>query len=217
MENLKFDEKGLVAVVVQDVRTGEVRMVAYANQEAVDHTCETGFATFFSRSRGKQWIKGETSGNTIQVLDVYVDCDRDALIYLSLPSGPSCHTGAESCFFSSELEQEDKRALPTFFRLYETLEARRESAEGKSYTKLLLSRGSELIGAKLREEAAELADAIQEESQDRVVSEAADVLYHLWVGLLSRDVPVEDVSEELRRRFNQSGLVEKASRAAPEG
>ena len=111
-------------------------------QEAVDHTCETGFATFFSRSRGMQWVKGETSGNTIQVLDVYVDCDRDALIYLSLPSDRVATLGPESCFFSSELEQEDKRALPTLFRLYETLEARRESAEEKSYTKSLLSRGS---------------------------------------------------------------------------
>ena len=217
MDNLKFDDQGLVTVVVQDVRTGEVRMVAHADAAAVHETKATGLATFFSRSRGERWVKGQSSGNTIRVDEIYVDCNRDALIYLGVPSGPSCHTGEPSCFFARADQApsaKPARPWPTLARLYETLEDRNSSSEDKSYTKKLLSRGPELIGAKLREEAGELADAVTSESDERVVSEAADVLYHLWVGLLSRGVKPDAVSEELSRRFNQSGLQEKASRSS---
>ena len=213
LDGIKWNERGLVTVVVQDRNSGEVRMVAHANREAVAHTLETGLATFYSRSREALWTKGETSGNRIRVHEIWADCDGDALIYLGEPQGPSCHTGSASCFFSRLDEAAEGRgAQPTLSKLFETLKARRDAGEARSYTRTLLDGGATKIGAKIREEAAELAEALVGETDDRVVSEAADVLYHLYVGLLDRGLSPEDVVRELGRRFGRSGLDEKASR-----
>lgn len=215
---MQFDAQGLVAVVAQDAETGEVRMVAWANREAVTRTLETGDAHFFSRSRRALWKKGETSGNTLGVREVWVDCDGDTLLYMVDPNGPSCHTGAEACFFQrlgpdgEVVEDNGTGAPPTLLRLSRVLQQRRESSADKSYTKALLDAGAPQIGAKLREEAGELADALADESDDRVASEAGDTLYHLLVGLVFRQVPVRRLLETLSGRFNQSGHEEKASR-----
>ncbi|MEM9728990.1 MAG: bifunctional phosphoribosyl-AMP cyclohydrolase/phosphoribosyl-ATP diphosphatase HisIE [Myxococcota bacterium] len=218
LPSVKFDAQGLVAVVAQDGETGEVRMVAWANREAVSRTLETEEAHFFSRSRRALWKKGETSGNTLSVREVWVDCDGDTLIYMVDPAGPSCHTGAGTCFFQrlgadgSVVEGNGTGATPTLLRLSRTLEARRSSSAGKSYTKSLLDGGALKIGEKLREEAGELADALADESDERVASEAGDVLYHLLVGLVFRRIPVRRLLEILTARFGQSGHAEKASR-----
>ncbi|MEM8607902.1 MAG: bifunctional phosphoribosyl-AMP cyclohydrolase/phosphoribosyl-ATP diphosphatase HisIE [Myxococcota bacterium] len=218
LPSVKFDAQGLVAVVAQDGETGEVRMVAWANREAVSRTLETEEAHFFSRSRRALWKKGETSGNTLSVREVWVDCDGDTLIYMVDPAGPSCHTGAGTCFFQrlgadgSVVEDNGTGATPTLLRLSRTLEARRSSSAGKSYTKSLLDGGALKIGEKLREEAGELADALADESDERVASEAGDVLYHLLVGLVFRRIPVRRLLEILTARFGQSGHAEKASR-----
>ena len=217
VDELKWDERGLVTVVVQDELTGEIRMLAHANQEAVESTLETGEAHFFSRSRGAQWKKGETSGNVIRVHGVYADCDDDALIYLGRAEGPSCHTGADTCFFTrlvADGEGEPASARPTLLALEHELVARRDSTEAKSYTKHLLSAGAPKIGEKLREEADELARAVDAESEARVASEMADLLYHAMVGLLFRGVGLADVMEVLRARFGRSGHDEKASRGS---
>lgn len=214
LPELKLDAAGLLAVVAQDHRTGEVRMVAHATPEALDKTLETGLATFFSRSRGRLWTKGEQSGNTLRVVEVWIDCDADCALYLVEPSGPSCHTGAPSCFFRRVDAETEGRALPVLMRLEAELAERRASSAGKSYTKSLLEGGAEKIGRKIREEAGELADAIAGEPDERVVSEMADVLYHAMVGLLSRDIPLADVQAELARRFGVSGHDEKASRGS---
>jgi phosphoribosyl-ATP pyrophosphohydrolase/phosphoribosyl-AMP cyclohydrolase len=208
---LKFDSSGLVTVVAIDRHTGEVRMLAHASREAIERTLADKTAWFFSRSRARLWKKGEESGNVLEVSEVLVDCDADAVVYLVEPLGPSCHTGAESCFFRSTAGNAE-RPLPTLFRLETVLAERARSSAERSYTRSLLDAGAPKIGAKIREEADEVARAIEGESDDRVVSEAADVVYHLLVGLLHRGVPLRRVAAELFRRFGTSGHVEKARR-----
>ena len=211
--SLSFDASGLVTVVVQDRLTGEIRMVAHANEEAVRATLSTGRAHFFSRSRQALWMKGESSGHTLAVHEVWTDCDKDALVYLVDPAGPTCHTGCESCFFERvQVSGETARALPALSVLEQLLQSRISSTATKSYTRSLIEGGPPKIGAKLREEADELARAIADESDAQVAAEAADVLYHAMVGLLSRGVPLRQVIAVLASRLGVSGHDEKASR-----
>lgn len=214
LDELKWDAAGLVTVVVQDRLTGDVRMVAHADREAVEKTLASGDAYFYSRSRKALWRKGETSGNTIRVDEVWADCDGDALLYLVDPRGPSCHTGARTCFYRRlDADAEGLLGQPTLVRLEETLAARASSSAEKSYTRSLLEKGAPKIGEKLREEADELSRAIAEETDERVASEGADVLYHAMVGLLLRKLSLRDVAAVLAKRFGTAGHVEKASRA----
>lgn len=220
LEHLKWNEDGLVPAIVQSDLGGEIRMLAWCNAEALEKTLETGKAHFYSRSRQAQWMKGESSGNTIDVRSVWVDCDGDTLIFLSDPNGPSCHTGEETCFFrrldvpqgAISSDQSSATASPALGELAETLRARKNSDGDTSYTKRLLEDGVEKISDKIREEASELCEALADESEERVASEAADLLYHALVGLLARDVDPLEVVETLRARFGTSGLAEKASR-----
>ena len=214
VRDLKRDVAGLVTVVVQDRLTGEVRMVAHADDAAIEATHASGEAHFFSRSRGAPWKKGETSGNVLRVTEIWVDCDSDALLYLVDPQGPTCHTGAPSCFFRALGSTQAPRPLPLLGRLEETLALRATATAEKSYTKSLLDAGPTKIGHKLREEADELARALLEETDERVASEAADVVYHLLVGLRSRGVPLRAVEAELARRIGVSGHDERASRGS---
>ncbi|MDB4942670.1 MAG: Phosphoribosyl-AMP cyclohydrolase [Labilithrix sp.] len=219
---MQFDEHGLLPVVAQDHLTGEIRMVAHANARAVELTLATGRATFWSRSRRELWEKGLTSGNGMSVQAVLVDCDADCLVYLVTPQGPSCHTGTPSCFFrraslaGGEVTVSDEAVpAPTMLaRLESVLEERRGASAARSYTKSLYEGGAAKIGAKLREEAGELAEALAGESDERVASEAADVLFHVMVGLRSRGVAFARVLEELERRSGTSGHDEKRSRPA---
>ena len=218
LDALKYDSQGLVAVIAQDAETGELRMMAYADEMAIERTLETGVAHFFSRSRQKLWKKGESSGNTLGVRSVWGDCDGDTLIYMVDPAGASCHTGAQTCFFrrldanGDLIEAGSDSAAPTLLRLERTLQERKASDAEKSYTKSLLDAGPTKIDAKVREEAAELGEALIGESDERVASEAGDVIYHLLVGLVLREVSLRDLLSELSSRFTQSGHEEKASR-----
>lgn len=214
---LKFDERGLIPAIAQDHLSGQVRMMAYMNQAALQQTLSSGKATFFSRSRGALWVKGETSGNVLSVVQVVADCDADTLLLSVLPVGPSCHTGRPACFFrrvtaSGELADQASEAAPFLMELGEVLESRKASSAEKSYTKSLLIGGPDKIGAKLREEADELALAIKNESDERVLSEASDLLYHAMVGLTQRGLTLRQVIEVLAKRTHQSGHAEKASR-----
>jgi phosphoribosyl-AMP cyclohydrolase / phosphoribosyl-ATP pyrophosphohydrolase len=200
---MKLDERGLVPVVVQDHLTGEVRMLAYASEASIEATTSAGRATFWSRSRAALWEKGKTSGNGLVVRDVTEDCDGDALLWSCAPEGPTCHTGSSSCFDVPQT---------TMARLEARIDARRASTAGASYTKSLFEGGAAKIGAKLREEADELARAIDGEPRERVACEAADVVYHLAVGLASRGVAWRDVLVELERRSGISGHAERAGR-----
>jgi phosphoribosyl-ATP pyrophosphohydrolase/phosphoribosyl-AMP cyclohydrolase len=214
---LKFDERGLIPAIAQDHLTGQVRMLAYMNQAALEQTLSSGKATFFSRSRNALWTKGETSGHVLSVVSVVADCDADTLLLSVLPVGPSCHTGRPACFFrrvsgAGELSDQASEAAPFLMELGEVLESRKASSAEKSYTKSLLMGGPDKIGAKLREEAGELADAIKNETDERVLSEASDLLYHAMVALTQRGLTLRQVIEVLAKRTHQSGHAEKASR-----
>jgi len=214
VDEVKWDGAGLVVVVVQDRHHGDVRMVAYANREALQKTIETREAHFYSRSRGSLWKKGETSGNVLHVAEVWGDCDGDAILYLVDPDGPSCHTGERVCFFR-RIDADaapGELAEPSLLRLERALEARRSATSEKSYTRSLLEKGAAKIGEKITEEAGELTQAIANESDERVDSEAADLLYHALVGLLFRNRPFRAVVATLSARFGVSGHTEKASR-----
>lgn len=216
---LKRDVAGLVTVVVQDRHSGVVRMVAHANQQALEATLASGFAHFFSRSRNKLWKKGEESGHFLHVYELWADCDGDCIVYLVDPEGPSCHTGAETCFYQ-RIQADGTLAAPggvassTFPRLERELEARRDASAEKSYTRSLLDKGAAKIAEKIREEGGELAQAMELETDARVISESGDVVYHMLVGLLFRKLSLRDVQAEIARRFGISGHDEKAARKA---
>ncbi|MDB4932273.1 MAG: hisIE [Myxococcaceae bacterium] len=214
-----FDARGLVPAIAQDALTGEVRMLAYMDRDALEATVRTGLATFWSRSRGAPWVKGETSGHTLGVVEVLLDCDGDCVLLRVEPAGPTCHTGAPSCFsraWRGERWTDGARPLAEVDALWATLDARRREPEasGRSYTRQLLDAGARRIGEKLREEADELARAVEGEGDDRVAAEAADVVFHALVGLVSRAVPWRAVLATLAKRRGVSGLAEKASRGA---
>jgi phosphoribosyl-AMP cyclohydrolase / phosphoribosyl-ATP pyrophosphohydrolase len=195
--DIAYDERGLVPVVVQDWRTGEVLTLAYANAEAVARTRATGELHLWSRSRGELWHKGATSGNVQRVKALRVDCDGDALLALVEPAGPACHTGARTCFFTGDLEPPaPHEALPALER---TLADRAAQRPEGSYTVRLLD-DPPFIGAKVQEEAEEVARAAREESGERVAEEAADVLYHLTVLLHARGRTLRDAEEVLNGR-----------------
>jgi phosphoribosyl-ATP pyrophosphohydrolase/phosphoribosyl-AMP cyclohydrolase len=196
-EDLRFDDRGLVAVVVQDWNSGEVLTLAYANDEAVRRTVETGELHLWSRSRGELWHKGATSGNTQAVRGLRVDCDGDALLALVEPAGPACHTGERTCFHRGDVEAPaPHEALPGLER---TLRARQAERPEGSYTVELLD-DPPRIGEKVMEEAEEVARAARDETDDRVDEEAADVLYHLTVLLRSRGHDLAAAQEVLNGR-----------------
>jgi len=219
LSQLKLDGQGLITAVAQDRLSGQVRMVAWMSVEALRATLETGKATFFSRSRGRLWTKGETSGHFLHVRDVLADCDLDTLLLLVDPVGPSCHTGRPACFFNrvsgeGEIEATSSEAEPFVEALERELALRKHSTAERSYTKSLLDAGALEIGAKLREEAGELAVALDRESEERVASEAADVIYHLMVGLQLRGVSWQAVLKQMDARTKLSGHAEKAQRSS---
>ena len=194
---IAYDEQGLVPVVVQDWRTGEVLTLAYANAEAVQRTRETGQLHLWSRSRRELWHKGATSGNYQTVRALRLDCDGDALLALVEPAGPACHTGERTCFHNGDTEPlAPHEALPALER---TLQKRKDERPAGSYTVELLD-DPPRIGAKVEEEAEEVARAAREEADDRVDEEAADVLYHLTVLLHSRDRTLTDAEDVLNGR-----------------
>jgi phosphoribosyl-AMP cyclohydrolase / phosphoribosyl-ATP pyrophosphohydrolase len=193
---IAYDERGLVPVVVQDWRTGEVLTLAYANAEAVARTRASGELHLWSRSRDELWHKGATSGNVQRVKALRLDCDGDALLALVEPAGPACHTGERTCFHNGDLEPAPHEALPTLER---TLADRAAQRPEGSYTVELLD-DPPRIGEKVREEAEEVSRAAREETDDRVDEEAADVLYHLTVLLHSRGRALGDAEEVLNGR-----------------
>jgi len=209
---VKFDERGLVPCVAQDFASGEVLTLAYANEEALRLSVETGEMHFFSRSRGEIWRKGEESGNVLRLRQLRYDCDGDAIVALVEATGPACHTGERSCFYrelgGSASTEKDAPAAPgepapvaheALAALERTLRSRAAERPEGSYTVKLLD-DPQLIGAKVEEEAEEVARAAREESDERVAEEAADLLYHLSVLLASREVPQSAVMEVLNGR-----------------
>ncbi|MFN2454822.1 MAG: bifunctional phosphoribosyl-AMP cyclohydrolase/phosphoribosyl-ATP diphosphatase HisIE [Pyrinomonadaceae bacterium] len=209
IEDVKFDERGLVPAVVQDARTREVLTLAYMNAESLARTLHEGETWFWSRSRRELWHKGETSGNTQRVVHVQLDCDQDALVVLVEPTGPACHTGARSCFQSDEEDarsmnlesMDDARDLgATLEKLYAVIESRKAERPEGSYTTYLFDKGLDKILKKVGEESAETIIAAKNEDSPALVSETSDLLYHLMVLLVERGVKLEDVRRELAMR-----------------
>jgi phosphoribosyl-ATP pyrophosphohydrolase/phosphoribosyl-AMP cyclohydrolase len=192
LDDVRFGDDGLVPVVAQSALSGEVLMVAYADRDALARTRETGDAHYHSRSRGVLWRKGETSGHTQRVLDVRVDCDGDAVLYLVSQTGPACHTGTPTCFGT--------RAAPLLARLADTIADRDRTRPAGSYTARLLADGPAAAARKVGEEAVETVVAAGSETPERLASETADLLYHVLVLLQAKQVPLERVLKELERR-----------------
>ena len=203
LSGVKFNDQGLVPAIAQDAATGEVLMLAWMNRESLQLTLETGFATYYSRSRQQLWKKGETSGHTQRVLGVRYDCDGDALLLTVEQTGPACHTGARSCFFNDlmPVDEEDLPATAAILeQVYGVIADRKEHPQEGSYTNYLLGKGVEKICKKLGEEASETIIAAMKDSREEVTYEAADLLYHLLVLLYDRGVTPAEVWAELARR-----------------
>ncbi|KAJ6800948.1 histidine biosynthesis bifunctional protein hisIE, chloroplastic-like [Iris pallida] len=228
LDTVKWDNKGLAVAIAQNVDTGSILMQGFANKEALAMTISSRKATFYSRSRSSLWTKGATSSNFINVHDIFLDCDRDSIIYLGKPDGPTCHTGSETCYYSSLFDlleepqaSKERLASTTLYSLEATISQRKDEAEealqnGKpSWTKrLLLDR--ELLSSKVSEEAGELVQTLLEnEDRSHTASEMADLLYHSMVLLRVKGVVVEEVLEVLRKRFSESGIEEKSRRQRP--
>jgi phosphoribosyl-ATP pyrophosphohydrolase/phosphoribosyl-AMP cyclohydrolase len=225
LSQLKFDSDGLIPAIVQDADNGEVLMMAWMNGEAVKKTAETGQTHFFSRSRQKLWQKGESSGHVQSVTEILFDCDADCLLVKARQEVAACHTGHRSCFYRN-LQGEavgetvfdagevygDKESREIFDRLFGVIMDRKKAPSEESYTAKLLAGGPTAVGQKVTEEAGELVEAAVEGKRGQVVCEAADLIYHTWVLLAGAGVSVQDVREELAKRFGTSGIEEKAGR-----
>lgn len=198
--SLKMDANGLIPVIVQDRASGDILMVAYANEQALARTAETGVATFWSRSRGQLWMKGETSGNTLRVLRARTDCDRDVLVLEAEPAGPACHTGNRTCFGDEAMS-----AAGMLAEVERVIADRQGAFADTSYTARLLAKGLDGALKKIGEEATEVVLAAKGESDERLAEEAADLVYHLMVVLAQRRVPITAVLDVLERRRRGRG------------
>lgn len=204
MENIKFDEKGLIPAVVQDAATGEVLMVAYMNEESLELSKKTKRATFWSRSRGELWEKGKTSGNFMYIKEIRVDCDADCILLLVEPAGAACHTGKRTCFYrdidGTELDLDKKDSGDILQRLMAVTEDRKVNPQEGSYTNYLFDKGEDKILKKVGEEAAEVVIAGKNRNKDEISYEVADLMYHLTVMLADNDMSWGDIFDELEKR-----------------
>jgi len=193
---MKIDfEKGLVPAIVQDVKTSKVLMLGYMNREAYDKTLESGKVTFFSRSRQELWTKGETSGNFLLLKEIKVDCDGDTLLVKANPTGPTCHTGSDTCF--NELNIDSNNFL---FELEKVIIDRKTNPKEGSYTNKLFTAGIKRIAQKVGEEATEVVIDAVSDNVPRMKEEVADLLYHLLVLLADKNVSLNEIFEVLERR-----------------
>lgn len=188
----------LIPAIVQDAHSGRVLMQGYMNQEALAKTIDSGKVTFFSRSKQRLWMKGESSGNTLDLVDISADCDQDSLLILATPNGPTCHTGASTCWFNSE-----PPAMTFVAELEQTLAERKEADPSTSYTAELYSKGIKRIAQKVGEEGVETALAAVVKDMDELKNESADLLYHLIVLLQASDLSLNDAIDVLKARHKQ--------------
>lgn len=205
IDKLRFNEKGLIPVVVQDWETDEVLMLAYMNRKSLRLSIETGETWFFSRSRDELWHKGESSGNTQKIVSIQYDCDEDTLLFKVIPSGPACHTGNKSCFYrqlsGKNLALDKKKDIIGI--LYELIKKRKNNPIEGSYTCYLFKEGVDKILKKVGEEAAEVIIASKNPSKEEFIYEVADLIYHLLVLMLELDCTPEDIKNELSKRYKK--------------
>lgn len=193
---------GLVPAIVQDAITGKVLMLGYMNEEAYRITKEKGLVTFFSRSRNVLWTKGETSGNYLKLRDMLIDCDKDTILVKAIPSGPVCHTGADTCFGENNRPQ-DAEGDSFLFYLQGVIEDRKAHPQEGSYTNKLFSRGINRIAQKVGEEATELIIEAKDDNKELFLGEAADLMYHYLVLLVQKGYSLNEVIDVLKSRHKR--------------
>ena len=192
--NIDFNKgDGLVPVIIQNAQTMQVLMLGYMNKEAFDQTIETKKVTFYSRSKQRLWMKGESSGNTLSVIDIKMDCDHDSLLIFVNPNGPTCHTGSTSCF-------KEDTSKGFIYELEKTINDRINSNDSKSYTNELYQKGINKIAQKVGEEAVELVIEAKDSNDELFKNEAADLLYHLLILLKAKDQNFSNIEEVLKSR-----------------
>ena len=193
---LDFEKMGgLIPAIVQDNNTNKVLMLGFMNEEAYEETKETGTVTIFSRTKNRLWMKGETSGNTLQVVSMMVDCDNDTILIKANPAGPVCHTGADTCFGEKNIED-----IMFLKYLQDFIEQRRQEMPEGSYTTSLFLKGVNRMAQKVGEEAVETVIEATNGTEDGFIYEASDLVYHLIVLLTSKGLRLEDLARELKKR-----------------
>ncbi|MDX4026971.1 bifunctional phosphoribosyl-AMP cyclohydrolase/phosphoribosyl-ATP diphosphatase HisIE [Aliarcobacter skirrowii] len=214
----KMDD--LIPVITQDSSSNEVLMLAYINKEALELTLKTGFAHYFSRSKQRIWKKGESSNHTQKIVDIFLDCDNDTLLFKVIQEGVACHTGRKSCFFTNiqnekiveDVLVDTSKTYSVIDSLYHTIQERKNEDTTKSYTAKLLKGDTNSMLKKIVEEAGEFCFAIKDKNKDEAIYEAADITYHILVAMASLNIDPDRVKQELKRRFSISGIEEKNSR-----
>lgn len=204
IENVKFDENGLIPAIVQDSTTGNVLMLAYMNEEALQKSIETKETWFYSRSRQELWNKGATSGNKQTIKEISLDCDGDTLLIKVSPWGPACHTGEQSCFFNPITKAtEDAKTRDVIHTLIDTIEDRRKNPEAGSYTNYLFDEGIDKVLKKVGEEASEVIIGAKNNDKEEIKWEVADLVYHTLVLMNMTDVSLTDIKDVLYKRHVQ--------------
>lgn len=199
IDQLKFDEKGLIPAVIVEAGTHELLMVAYMNRESLKISMETGKTCFWSRSRQELWTKGETSGNYQHIVSITADCDLDTLKVVVEKDGPACHTGAETCFFNPVYQSEEKSDF-TMDALMELIRGRKTNPQEGSYTTYLFRKGLDKILKKIGEESTEVIIAAKDNDQKETIYEISDLVYHVMVMMIEQGISLEDIRRELASR-----------------
>ena len=199
IDELRFDEKGLIPAVVVDAASRRVLTLAYMNRESLQISMEKGLTCFYSRSRQELWLKGETSGNFQHIVSITADCDKDALEVLVEPEGPACHLGSFSCF-ENPVWHSDERGDFTLEGLYDLLAERKETRPEGSYTSYLFDKGLDKILKKVGEECTEVIIAAKAEDKKETIYEIADLVYHVMVMMVEQGIPLEEIRRELASR-----------------
>lgn len=220
--DFKYNEQGLMPAVVQDAETKDILMVAYVNEESLKLSLEKEETVFFSRSRQELWHKGESSGNTQEIKEIYYDCDQDTILFVVVPAGPACHTGERSCFYRKIAEDKDKKAAEMNQKeiaaqnieaefaeerviddLYQLILNREEEMPEESYTTYLFEKGIDKILKKIGEESAEVIIAAKNEPQEELVFESSDLVYHMLVLFVEKGITPAQIRRELFKRHNK--------------
>ena len=220
VNRVDWEKSELLPVIVQEVSTNEVLMMAYMNKEALELSLSTKIAHYFSRSKQRIWKKGESSGHIQTIHSFNIDCDNDTLLIKITQEGVACHTGRKSCFFTelesgeieTKVEVDTSSAYGVIDTLYHTIQERKNADPKTSWTAKLLSKGENTILKKVVEEAGEYCFAHKDNDEQEMVYEAADLTYHMLVALASKNISPDRIKQELARRFDMSGIAEKDSR-----
>ena len=199
IDELKFDENGLIPAIVIDAASNEVLMLAYMNKESLKISIEKELTCFWSRSRKELWLKGETSGNYQHISEIFADCDKDALTIKVKPEGPACHTGKNSCFFNNVFKSKNNQSF-SYKGLMELLLQRKNDLPEGSYTSYLFEKGIDKILKKVGEESTEVIIAVKENDKKETIYEVADLAYHIMVMMTEMGISIDDVNKELASR-----------------